>query len=70
MRRKRWLFVIQCGDFNDTVLATSLGVAWRRLTKGQTTGFSELARFKCLVAPRGRRPRWQYIEPASLDKAP
>ncbi len=74
MSRNR-MFQIQCGEHQDTVLAPSIGRAWHKLTKGQTTGFSELARFReALPFSAGRKHRggwqaWQYITPQALDRA-
>lgn len=54
-------FQIECGEHKGTIEARSLGAAWRKLTKGKTTGFSPLARFV-------EDGVWKYVVPQWLDQ--
>jgi hypothetical protein len=54
----------QCGEHEGTVVAKTLGAAWRKLTKGKTKGFAPLVRF-CICKPG---QVWQYVTPQALDR--
>jgi hypothetical protein len=65
MGRKLIVFEIECGRFHGRIRATTLGAAWRRLTKNYKTGFGRLARFK---SPDFSG--WQYTTPKNMDHTP
>lgn len=55
-------FRIECGKHRGTIEALSIGEAWRKLTEGQTDGFTRLARV------RTNGGVWKYTTPEWLDR--
>jgi hypothetical protein len=58
-------FQFECGEHAGVVEAKTLGAAWRKLTKGKTSGFAPLARF--ILDKPGEV--WKYITPQALDQS-
>ena len=63
-RRYIKTFQIQCGEHAGVIEAATIGVAWRKLTKGKRAGFAPLARWMECYTHRV----WNYQTPQSLDK--
>ena len=67
-------YEIQCGKHEITGEANNVGILWRRSTKGETSGFSRLARYRKMHAATANRKHragwgvWYYINPQWLDR--